>query len=131
MRKRYTGIFATIVVVLMVGMIFTGCANEVLYGKWRVAQVGDPETMQGQEPMFPITIAINKDGTIDMLDSPFGEFTKDRQQFEFKQTSDVGDDKMEITGAWELKKTNTGIELYIFPDEQKVYYVLQRLADEE
>lgn len=132
MRKRYVGIFATILVVLMVSMIFTGCANQVLYGKWRLYKVGDPETMQGQDPMFPVSITLNKDGTVDMLDSPFGEFTKNRQEFEFKQTSDSDEeDKMEMTGGWEMKKTQTGVELYIYPDDQQVYYVFQRLADEE
>ena len=88
--------------------------------------------MEFQEPFFPISIELRKDGTVLMFDKEFGQVTEDRQSYHFEQTSDAGDEKMVQDGGWEIVTgEDQSITMYVYPDSEKVVYKLVRLADPE
>lgn len=130
MKKR---LLLIVVIVIVLSVLFAGCSREIKYGTWKLSQTGNPDTGQFEDFMFPITIRVDKDGTVYMLDTEFGIVTEDRQNYHFEQTSDLGDTKIVQDGAWEIiiNKENGSIELYVYPDTQKIVYKLIRLADPE
>lgn len=132
MKKRIT----TIVLVLLI--LFTmlasfGCNGRMnmLMGRWKLATAGDENGGNQQQYPLPVIIDIYPDHTIDMLDSPFGTWTLDRDIFTFK--SDDG--TINTSGSYTLtypqdqSTGNTVPTLTIFMDDQPVTYVLQKQAD--
>lgn len=131
--KKKLGIIAIIIVLVVVSMMFTGCADQIKYGTWKVTQTGNPETGVFEDSFFPITVRLEKDGTVYLYDSEFGKVKESRQNYHFEQTSDLGDEKLIQDGAWEIDTENEdgSIVMYIYPDDQKVVYKLVRIADEQ
>jgi hypothetical protein len=123
-------IITAVVIVILISVLFAGCANQILYGTWKMTETINAKTFESSEPMFAnmMVFRIYKNGTVEFLDEEFGTFTKSRNQFTFIETSDEDDDDEEllkVSGAWELD----GGDLYIYPDETPVIYHLVRLQD--
>lgn len=130
MKKR-TVIISMIILLSLASLMLGGCSmREVKYGTWRLEGTADPDKMEFQKPFFPISIELQEDGTVLMLDKEFGIVTEDRQNYHFEQTSDWGDTKIVQDGAWEIVRgQDQSITLYVYPDNEKVVYKLVRVAD--
>jgi len=109
-------------------VLFTGCANQVLYGTWKLTDTIDAETLQPLDQsanMFAnmMVFTINKDKTVTFLDKEFGVFTKSRNEFTFTYTTKEGEEEKIQTGAWELN----GSELNIWVDDTPLIYRFSRV----
>lgn len=105
--------------VLAVGIVlFSGCANKVLYGTWQMTETINADTNESSEPMFVnmMVFTINKDGTVLFVDKVFGTYEKKGSEFLFTYAVDEGEEPKYESGAWEL----IGTDLYIY-DETKPY----------
>ena len=122
MNKR---VFAAIAaVVLLVSMIFvSGCSgtDNMLMGRWKMATAGDAAGGNQQQYPLPVVVDIYPDGHVDMLDSLFGTYTKDRDTFTFKST----DGTFTTSGSFKLEYP----KLTIFLDDQPSSYVFDKQAD--
>ena len=100
--------------------MFTGCANQILYGTWQLQETVDAETGDSEEPMFAnmMVFTINRDGTVTFLDEVFGTYEKDGNEFTFTYAVDEGEEPKYESGAWEL----LGTDLYIYDDNKPLIY---------
>jgi hypothetical protein len=117
---------------IVTSVLFTGCANQVLYGTWQLAEVIDAETMQPEDQsgdMFfnLMAFTINRDKTVTFLDSEFGTFTKSRNEFVFTYATIGEEEKTTQSGAWEL----IGGDLYIYVDDAPLIYHFVRVEMNE
>jgi|GEM_PF-5305069 len=124
--RRSISALLVLAMVIASAFAFTGCAERILYGEWKMVQTGDPETgeFKDYDFLFPIVLEVRRDGTIYMMDSLFGTYEKKGHEFEF-WFDEKGEKGELITGGWEL----IGSDLYIYPDKEAVIYKLSRLAD--
>ena len=111
-------ILVLVSVLVMAVLLFSGCANKILYGSWQLKETINMDTNESQEPMFAnmMVFTIQKDGTVLLMDSEFGTYEKDGSEFIFTYDTDEGEEPKYETGAWEL----IGTDLYIY-DETKPY----------
>ena len=128
--KRYR-LLALVLALAATAVIFSGCANKVLYGTWQVKETINVETGESQEPMFAnmMVFTINRDGTVMFAGDVFGTYEKDRNEFTFTYTVDEGEEAQTVSGAWEL----LGTDLYIYDEDQPVAYhlVAVKTTDEQ
>ncbi len=119
--KRYK-LLALVLALAATAVIFSGCANKVLYGTWQLKETISVETGESQEPMFAnmMVFTINRDGTVTFADDVFGTYEKDRNEFTFTYSVDEGEEATVVSGAWEL----LGTDLYIYDDSQPYTYHL-------
>jgi hypothetical protein len=136
-------ILVIILALLLSLVLFSGCKKNLLYNTWQLQEIVDAETKEGEEPMFAnmMVFTINKDGTVYFMDSLFGTYEMDRNEFTFTYEQDEDDSEEnseedsentpeQVTGAWEI----IGSELYIYPDSDPVYYyfaAVETTEDEE
>lgn len=128
-------ILVLIIALLLSLVLFSGCAKNLLYNTWQLQEIVDAETKEGEEPMFAnmMVFTINKDGTVYFMDSLFGTYEMDRNEFTFTYTQDEDDEEStpeQVVGAWEI----IGSELFIYPDSDPVYYyfaAVETTEDEE
>ena len=125
---KKTIIIITILLVLVSSALFLGCANQVLYGSWKLSETIDANTMQAQdasESMFSnvLIFKINRDKTVTFLDKEFGTFTKSGNEFTFAYTATEGEQAQIETGAWELN----GVNLRIWIDSAPMIYDFVRV----
>lgn len=108
--------------------LFSGCANKILYGTWQMTETISAETGESTEPMFKnmMVFTVNRDGTVMLMDSLFGTFEKDKNEYEFTYDVDEGEEAQTETGAWEL----IGTDLYLYDDNQPYIYHLVAVTRE-
>ena len=126
MKKAITTSFLITSILLV--MIFSGCASQVLYGSWQLSETIDANTLEVQNnanDMFSsmLVFTINRDKTVTFLDQEFGTFQKSRNEFTFTYTVEQGEEAKVQTGAWEL----SGMDLHIWLDEQPVIFHFVRV----
>jgi hypothetical protein len=132
--KRRTSIFLAIVLLLSCILLAAGCSGklDMLTGRWRLVTAGDGYGNNQQDYPLPVTIDIYPDGRVDMLGSPIGTWTMDRDSFSFAGT-DVFKDQA-YSGTFKIDSTknadgNTVLQLTIFLSDKPESYVMQKLAD--
>ena len=114
-------ILAVISVLVLGTLLFTGCANKILYGSWQLKETINAETDESEDPgMFAnmMVFTINRDGTVDFLDKTFGTYEKNGSEFTFEYAVDEGEEAKSESGAWEL----IGTDLYIHDDSKPLIY---------
>lgn len=131
--KRFVMI-AAVVLLLASLLLVGGCGGgkmNMLTGRWKLATVGNGSGGQQQQYPLPVVVDIYPNGTIDLLDSPFGKWTMDRDTFTF--TSDDG--TITMSGGFKIDFTEdseTGGSiptLTVMPDTEDVSYVLTKVSD--
>lgn len=119
MKKIKLLILASILILSFI--LFTGCANNILYGTWQMTETINADTGEAQDPgMFAnmMVFTINKDGTVIFLDKVFGTYEKDGGEFTFTYTVDEGEEPKYESGGWEI----IGTDLYIHDDKTPLIY---------
>jgi hypothetical protein len=122
MNKRLFAAIAAVMLLLTMVLI-SGCSgtNTMLMGRWKLSKVGDAAGGNQQDYPLPVVVDIYPDGHVDMLESSFGTYTKDRDTFTFKS-----DDGTFITsGSYKLEYPN----LTIFLDDSPSSYLFEKQAD--
>ena len=125
-------VFIILFALILSSFLFTGCANKVLYGTWKLQETINANTMQQEASsagMFAnmMYFTINRDGTVTFLNQEFGTFTKSRNEFTFTYNQ-LEDEEPEVeTGAWELDGGN----LRIWLDDTPVIYNFVRVESNE
>jgi hypothetical protein len=127
---KKTIVFITLIVILLSTFLFTGCANQVLYGTWQLTETIDANTLRSESTTNSIfanimVFKINRDKTVTFLDSEFGTFTKSRNEFTFTYMVEEGAEAKVETGAWELD----GGTLRIWLDAEPVIYQFIRVEE--
>jgi hypothetical protein len=120
---RKIKILALISVLILGVLLFTGCANKILYGSWQLKETINAETGEAEEPaMFAnmMVFKINRDGTVEFLDKTFGTYEKKGSEFTFDYVVDEGEEAKSESGAWEL----IGTDLYIYDESKPLIYHL-------
>lgn len=132
MRKRILTI-ALIALILMSVVLLGGCNGKLnmLTGRWKLATVGDGSGANQEQYPLPVIIDIYPDGRIDMLDTPFGKWTMDRDTYTF--VSDDG--TLNSAGSFKIEYVpdqNTGNNvptLTVLDDTNTASYILTKQAD--
>ena len=119
-------------VLIVSAALFSGCANKILYGTWQMTETIDAETGESEEPMFMnmMVFTVNRDGTVMLMDSLFGTFEKDGNEYEFTYDLDDDEDPKYESGAWEL----IGTDLYLYDENKPLIYhfvAVTRETDDE
>jgi hypothetical protein len=131
--KRILAI-AAVALMLATLLLAGGCTSgkmNMLMGRWKLETAGDGSGANQQQYPLPVVIDIFPNGTIDMLEMPFGKWTMDRDTFTFK--SDDG--TIDMAGGFKLEfianqeTGGTTPTLTVFPDTADVSYVLKKTAD--
>lgn len=132
MKKALTFLMAALLLASL--LLLGGCGGgkiKMLTGRWKLESVGSGSGADQQAYPLPVVVDIYPEGTIDLLESPFGKWTMDRDTFTFK--SDDGE--MEMTGGFRIdfvEDSSTGgtiPQLTVLPDDQDVSYILKKVSD--
>ena len=122
MNKRIFSVLATLVLIASL-LLAGGCSgtNTMLMGRWKLSTYGDGAGDNQQNYPIPFTIDIYPDGHVDLLESHFGTYTKNRDTFTF--TTD--DKTLTMSGSFVLDYP----KLTVYSDQESVSYVLEKVAD--
>ncbi len=125
--KRKTVFFVSLAVMLVLFSALAGCSGRtnMLMGRWQLATYGDENGQNQNEYPLPVAIDIYPDGHIDLLESPLGTYTMNRDTFTFK--SDDG--TMDYSGSYLLDYSSQTPTLTIFMDTEPTSYVLEKKMD--
>lgn len=127
-KKRIVALLAVALFVALI--VLTGCngTNSMIMGRWSMSGIGDANGQNSQSYPLPVVVDIYPDGHVDMLDSRFGTFTRDRDTYTFK--SDDG--TFTSSGSYKIEfvtDSNTQqqiMQLTIFPDNAAESYIFQK-----
>ncbi len=117
-------IVAIVAVTLFVALlIFTSCSGTqtMLSGRWSMTGIGDEAGQNPQQYPLPVVVDIYPDGRVDMLDSFFGTYTRDRDTYTFVSE----DGEFKSTGSFKLEYPN----LTIYPDDTPASYIFEKKMD--
>lgn len=127
-KKRIVALLAVALFVALIAL--TGCngTNTMLMGRWSMTGIGDANGQNPQSYPLPVVGDIYPDGHVDMLDSRFGTYTRDRDTYTFK--SDDGtftsSGSYRIEFATDPNTQQQTLQLTIFPDEAAESYIFQK-----
>ena len=119
--------FRALAVALLLALVaipMTGCFREVLYGNWDLQYTSKVDGSDESKPPSSVVMTLMDDGTVLLYGSPFGTFTRDRDNFTLTIAGDDGEEEAYMTGGWE----DNGSNLTIYPDGQDLRYVFAKVA---
>lgn len=132
MRRRILAILIAALIVISV-IFIGGCSGKVnmLTGRWKLATIGDSSGANQSEYPLPVIIDIYPNGTIDMLEMPFGKWTMDRDTFTFKSN----DGSIDTSGSFKIEYVadqesgGSVLTLTVLDDVLSASYILKKQAD--
>ncbi|MDD3243742.1 MAG: hypothetical protein PHD32_08480 [Eubacteriales bacterium] len=111
MKKKYVALLLALVL-LSVSLI-SGCSNvkKMVTGQWQLAGMTD-STGKMSESTMTIVVEIFEDGSVNLLDGYYGNFTIDRNNFKFEGR----DGDVFYSGSFDVNAD----ELYVYLDQREL-----------
>ena len=124
MKKNVIRLCSALLLAALCLALCTGCTNntrKLLDGRWQLDSTGNSKQENMVEPHINMYVDIFANGHVTMYGSDLGEYTIDRNRFEFNSY----DGKYHYSGSFSLQYPN----LYIYLDDADVCAFFYKTAE--